>query len=234
MLFLYKHNIIYVACITYKQIGGSKQYVQPGAIGIYSVLCSLNHAGEKLHLEKIVNVQYVCSMCCMITYGMRRPQNVYLFLEWMWRACTHPYFINRLCRGNTHWLDAVSECCIYTESNFMSRHHEKKLCSIKFPNQWEWELGNDCQKSTCLKIFWSYYASYASFCYHTAIRRGCWMNCLTAEWYKLWCSFTLCLGTNFIQTAPSHPCMIHQRRKRIVEKQLALKASKAEGIAFSR
>lgn len=43
------NNIIYVACITYKQIGGSKQYVQPGAIGIFSVLCSLNHAvlGEK-------------------------------------------------------------------------------------------------------------------------------------------------------------------------------------------
>lgn len=26
VLFLYKHNIIDVACITYKQIGGSKQY----------------------------------------------------------------------------------------------------------------------------------------------------------------------------------------------------------------
>lgn len=55
MLFLYKHNIINVACITYKQIGGSKQYVQPGAIGIFSVLCSLNHAvlgGKKTALEK--------------------------------------------------------------------------------------------------------------------------------------------------------------------------------------
>lgn len=76
MLFLYKHNIIYVACITYKQIGGSKQYVQPGAIGIFSVLCSLNHAvfGGKMHWKKIVIVQYMCSMFCMITYGMRRPQ----------------------------------------------------------------------------------------------------------------------------------------------------------------
>lgn len=55
MLFLYKHNLINVACITYKQIGGSKQYVQPGAIGIFSVLCSLNHAvlgGKKTALEK--------------------------------------------------------------------------------------------------------------------------------------------------------------------------------------
>lgn len=78
MLFLYKHNIIYVACITYKQIGGSKQYVQPGAIGIFNVLCSLNHAvlrGKKLHWKKkIVIVQYMCSVFCMITYGMRCPQ----------------------------------------------------------------------------------------------------------------------------------------------------------------
>lgn len=50
-----------MACITYKQIDGSKQYVQPDAIGIFSVLCSLNHAvlGEKTALEKIVIVQCV-------------------------------------------------------------------------------------------------------------------------------------------------------------------------------
>lgn len=48
-----------MACITYKQIGGSKQYVQPGAIGIYSVLCSLNHAGEKTAFGK----NSKCSIC---------------------------------------------------------------------------------------------------------------------------------------------------------------------------
>lgn len=66
-----------MACITYKQIGGSKQYVQPGAIGIFNVLCSLNHAvlREKNCIgKKIVIVQYMCSMFCMITYGMSCPQ----------------------------------------------------------------------------------------------------------------------------------------------------------------
>lgn len=54
MLFLYKPNIIYVACMTYKQIGGSKQYVQPGVSGISIVLCCLK--------ENSLTVQYMCSV----------------------------------------------------------------------------------------------------------------------------------------------------------------------------
>lgn len=84
MLFLYKHNIIDVACITYKQIGGSKQYVQPGAIGIFSVLCSLNHVvlgKKKTALEKNCNCSiYVFNVLHDYIWNEASP-NVYLFPE---------------------------------------------------------------------------------------------------------------------------------------------------------
>jgi len=99
---LYKHNIIYVACITYKQIGGSKQYVQSGAIGIFNVLCSLNHAvlrGKKLHWKVIVIVQYMCSMFCMITYGMGCPQ---MFVSRMNVTRTHTHTLSVDSAKETH------------------------------------------------------------------------------------------------------------------------------------
>lgn len=72
-----------MACITYKQIGGSKQYVQPGAIGIFSVLCSLNHAvfGGKMHWKKNRNCSiYVFNVLHDYIWNEASP-NVYLFLE---------------------------------------------------------------------------------------------------------------------------------------------------------
>lgn len=126
-----------MACITYKQIGGSKQYVQPGAIGIFSVLCSLNHAvlGEKNCIGKIVIVQYMCSMCCMITYGMRRPPNVYCFQnECDKLTCAHTLLtllIDLMEETHTDGMlfkrFMLKECVIYTESNFLSRRRERAL-----------------------------------------------------------------------------------------------------------
>lgn len=43
------------------KIGGSKQYVQPGEIGILSVLCSLNHA--VLGWGNCIGKNCNCSIC---------------------------------------------------------------------------------------------------------------------------------------------------------------------------
>lgn len=165
MLFLYKHNIIYVACITYKQIGGSKQYVQPGAIGIFNVLCSLNHAvlrEKKLHWKKNRNCSiYVqCSAWLHMEWAVPKC----LFPEWMWdtnkhaRAHTHTHSLAHYqidSAKETHTDSMPFQRRMFCneemkESSFLSRHHERALLHLNFLITRVWELGNDCQ-STFLK-----------------------------------------------------------------------------------
>lgn len=183
MLFLYKHNIIYVACITYKQIGGSKQYVQPGAIGIFNVLCSLNHAvlrGKKLHWKKNRN-------CSIYVFNVLH--------DYIWNELSPNVCFQNECDTHTHTLprklsiDSAKEthtdsmpfqrrmfCNEMKASLFLSRHHERALLHLNFLITGVWELGNDCQ-STCLNNLWSLFTSYASlwlrFVTFIAISRGC-------------------------------------------------------------
>lgn len=136
----------------------------------------------------------MCSMCCMITYGMRRPQNVYCFQNECdtltdTHTLTRSLLIDSMEETHTDLMlfkrFVLKECVSYTE-NLISRCLDitRVHGSIKFPHHLEWELGNDCP-STCLKIFWSYFTGYVSvlisFRWFLSVLCGFLMNCLIAE-----------------------------------------------------
>lgn len=109
------------------------------------------YLGGKTALEKIVIVQYMCSMCCMITYGMRRPQNVYCFqnecdTQTDTRAHTRSLLIDSMEETHTDLMlfkrFMLKECVSYTV-NLISRCLDitRVHGSIKFPHHLEWELG---------------------------------------------------------------------------------------------
>lgn len=74
----------------------------------------------------------------------------------------------------------------------------REHCSITFPNYWGVGIGEWLPEYVLeqfllffLRVTLSLWLHFVTF---IAISLGCWLNCLIAEWYELWCSITLLCG----------------------------------------